>query len=313
MTNRRQLLLSATAFAASSLFDSPLFAQGASTVTFNYRGVTVDTTAAQSAPNLKAVEASLKHQIDIAIDCGAAPKIIAFFKSQQVFIKPGQGDGGGRFSSKVKGVSVDIAVDAPEKPVVLHEMLHAYHWWVLPDGFQNADVERFYERARDGQFYPPDAYVLKNVQEFFAVTASSISGAMSTARRTTARRCRIISRSITSGWAISSGWRRVRDWGVRPNLIPSVVPANAGTHTAESFRETRLVDTLLNNVSLWLWIPGRARAARLPGTTAIIDIAHALSFPRHDLPEFCKVRIPPKTEGAGKAGATVAPAASCAV
>src|SRR5262245_30075412 len=82
VTNRRQLLLSAAAFAASSLFDSPLFAQGASPVTFAYRGVTVDTTAAQSAPNLRAVEASLKHQIDIAIDCGAAPKIIAFFKSQ---------------------------------------------------------------------------------------------------------------------------------------------------------------------------------------------------------------------------------------
>ncbi len=43
---------------------------------------------------------------------------------------------------------------------------------VLPDGFGNADVEQFYERARDSGFYPPDAYVLKNVQEFFAVTAS---------------------------------------------------------------------------------------------------------------------------------------------
>ena len=51
-------------------------------------------------------------------------------------------------------------------------MLHAYHWWVLPDGFKNAEVEQFYERARDGAFYPPDAYVLKNVQEFFAVTGS---------------------------------------------------------------------------------------------------------------------------------------------
>ena len=172
VTNRRQLVLSATAFAATSLFDVPLFAQGASAVTFSYRGVTVDTTAAQSAANLKAVQDSLKHQIDIALDCGAAPKIIAFFKNQEIFVKPGQGDGGGRFSSKVKGVSVDIAVDAPEKPVVLHEMLHAYHWWVLPGGFGNADVEQFYERARDGAFYPPDAYVLKNVQEFFAVTAS---------------------------------------------------------------------------------------------------------------------------------------------
>jgi len=169
--HRRHLFISVAAAATTSLFDHPfLLAQGAST--FTYRGFTVDTSGAQSAPNLKAVEASLKHQIDIAADCGATPKIIDFFKSQQIFVRPGQGDGGGRFSSKVKGVSVDVAVDAPEKPVVLHEMLHAYHWWVLPDGFRNADVERFYERARDGGFYPANAYVLKNVQEFFAVTAS---------------------------------------------------------------------------------------------------------------------------------------------
>ena len=105
MANRRQFLLSTASFAATSLFDVPLFAQGASAVTFSYRGVTVDTTAAQSAPNLKAVQDSLRHQIDIAVDCGAAPRIIAFFKSQEVFVKPGQGDGGGRFFFEVKGVS----------------------------------------------------------------------------------------------------------------------------------------------------------------------------------------------------------------
>jgi hypothetical protein len=168
--HRRHLLVSAATVAASSVFTRAGLAQDAST--FGYRGFTVDTTEAQSAPDLKDVEKSLKHQIDITADCGAAPKIIDFFKSQTILVKPGQGDGGGRFSSRVKGVSVDIAVDAPEKPVVLHEMLHAYHWWVMPDGFKNAEIEQFYERARDGAFYPPDSYVLKNVQEFFAVTAS---------------------------------------------------------------------------------------------------------------------------------------------
>jgi len=168
--HRRHLLVSAATAATASLFGRVALAQDAST--FAYRGFTVDVTAAQSAPNLNDVEKSLKHQIDITADCGTTPKVMDFFKSQTIFVKPGQGDGGGRFSSKVKGVAVDVAVQAPEKPVVLHEMLHAYHWWVLPDGFKNAKVEQFYERARDGGFYPPDAYVLKNVQEFFAVTAS---------------------------------------------------------------------------------------------------------------------------------------------
>ena len=196
--DRRRVLLSAAAVAAMPLLDAPVLAQSGGGATFAYRGFTVDMSAAQDAPNLRAVEASLRHQIDIVADCGAEPRIFDFFKSQEIFVKPGQGDGGGRFSANSKGVSVDVAVDAPEKPVVLHELLHAYHWRVLPEGFRDPDVLRFYGRAKEGEFYPVDSYVLKNVQEFFAVTASPISGATSTVRRITVKRCARSSRSSPS-------------------------------------------------------------------------------------------------------------------
>jgi hypothetical protein len=168
--HRRQFLVSAAVIAGASLPAAAVFAQGA--VTFAYRGFTVDMSAAQGAPNLAAIEISLKHQLDIVADCGANPKILDFFKSQEIFLKPGQGDGGGHFSSNSKGVTLDVAVDPPQKPVVLHELLHAYHWRVLPGAFRNPDILRFYQRARQGEFYPADSYVLKNPQEFFAVTAS---------------------------------------------------------------------------------------------------------------------------------------------
>ncbi|WP_079538072.1 hypothetical protein [Bradyrhizobium lablabi] len=118
------------------------------------------------------IEASLRHQIDIVADCGVSPTILSFFKSQEVVIKPGQGDGGGHFSKDSKGVTIDAAVQAPEKPVLLHELLHAYHFRVLPGALQNPDLVMFYNNARDGGLYPADAHVLKNVQEFFAVTGS---------------------------------------------------------------------------------------------------------------------------------------------
>lgn len=111
---RRHLFVSAAAMVASSVFDRAARAQAPAT--FAYRGFTVDTTEAQSAPNLSDVEKSLKHQIDITADCGATPKIIDFFESQTIFVKPGQGDGGGRFSSKVKGVAVDVAIQGPRSP-----------------------------------------------------------------------------------------------------------------------------------------------------------------------------------------------------
>ena len=170
--HRRQILIAAAAIAAIALGHRSALGQGSGRGTFTYRGFAVDTSAATGVPDVRALEASLKHQIDIVADSGVSPAIMSFFKSQQIVVKPGQGDGGGHFSANSKGVTVDATVQAPEKPVILHELLHAYHFRVLPGALQNPDLLRFYNNAKEGEFYPPDSYVLKNVQEFFAVTAS---------------------------------------------------------------------------------------------------------------------------------------------
>jgi hypothetical protein len=166
---RRRLLL---AFMALGLMARRAALAESSSTSFLYRGFTVDLSEAKGAANLEAIEKSLKHQIDIVADCGAKAEILAFFRSQPIFVRPGAGDGGGRFTTARPGVSVDVATAAPEKPVVLHELLHAYHYRVLPQGHDNPDLMTFYQRAKNGNFYPSDAYLLKNVQEFFAVTAS---------------------------------------------------------------------------------------------------------------------------------------------
>jgi hypothetical protein len=168
-TRRKLLLISAGLVLVSPLAS---LADSLNGPTLSYRGFTVDLSEAKDAPNLKDIEASLNHQIDIVAECGAKPEILDFFRNQVIFVRPGMGDGGGHFAAGSTGVSVDVAVDAPEKPVVLHELLHAYHYRVLPQGHDNPEILTFYERARNGDFYPPDSYVLKNVQEFFAVTGS---------------------------------------------------------------------------------------------------------------------------------------------
>ena len=165
--DRRRLVL-----AGAAVLLCTRSAPAQSGATFSYRGIAVDTSAAQGQANLNEVVTSLKHQIDIVVECGAKPEIMAFFKSQPVSVKPGQGDGGGHFTSKVEGVTVDAAVVPPEKPVLLHELLHAYHFRVLPGAMQNPDLLRFYGIAKQNELYPPESYVLKNVQEFFAVTGS---------------------------------------------------------------------------------------------------------------------------------------------
>jgi hypothetical protein len=100
-------LFTTAATALASAFGAAAIAQGSNRDgKFSYRGFTVDMSGAGDPPNPAAVEASLKHQIDIVADCGVSPTV------------------------------------------------------------------RFYNNATAGGLYPQGSCVLKNVQEFFAVTGS---------------------------------------------------------------------------------------------------------------------------------------------
>ena len=140
-----------------------------------YRGFTVDVSTFQYDPNFVAIENSLKHQIDIAADCGAESKIIDFFRGRRISLRIISGDEPGQWGPE-RGIEIDATPQSPEKPILLHELLHAFHALALPGGFQNPDILKYYSNAVRGQLYPPanqgDKYVLKNALEFFAVTGS---------------------------------------------------------------------------------------------------------------------------------------------
>jgi len=154
------LILVAPAFGASNVVNGVL----------TYRGFTVDMSLVDKAPNRDAIEASLKKQIDTVADCGAKPEIMAFWRKQKISLEFGSKDGGG--NAGPAGIHIDAAPQPPEKPILLHELLHALHGRYMPNGANNADIERFYNRAVEMQAYPKGEYVLKNKAEFFAVTAS---------------------------------------------------------------------------------------------------------------------------------------------
>jgi hypothetical protein len=140
-----------------------------------YRGFAVDATEVRGVPRYNAIMTSIVHQIDIVADCGAKPEILQFFRSQTVFVKhapPGGGSGGGHFNSNSPGITLSDTVAEPQKPILLHELLHAYHFRVMPGAFRNSEVLTYFNRAHNIGAYQADAYVLKNAQEFFAVTAS---------------------------------------------------------------------------------------------------------------------------------------------
>ncbi len=151
---------------------APAVAPSASTIVngeLRYRGFVMDVSAVAKTPNFAAIKTSLEKQIDIVADCGAKPEIVAFLRRQRMTLVPGIGDG--RYS-RAKGVEIGAQVHPAERPIVLHELLHALHDLYMKDGVNNADIERFYSIAANGKFYPDGSYVLKNRNEFFAVTGS---------------------------------------------------------------------------------------------------------------------------------------------
>lgn len=59
-----------------------------------------------------------------------------------------------------------------ERPALLHELLHAYHDHILPNGFASPAALSWFKQTADKQLYPADQYLMTNEKEFFAVTAS---------------------------------------------------------------------------------------------------------------------------------------------
>jgi len=59
-----------------------------------------------------------------------------------------------------------------EDPIVLHELLHAYHAKLMPNGYDNKGIKGFFGYAKAKSLLPKETYALKNDREFFAVTAS---------------------------------------------------------------------------------------------------------------------------------------------
>ena len=57
-------------------------------------------------------------------------------------------------------------------PVLIHELAHAVHYQLLPQGAKNAKIIELYEAAKQSGRYPTDSYALRNEREFWAVMST---------------------------------------------------------------------------------------------------------------------------------------------
>ena len=146
----------------------------ASSRVFNFKGVGVDISAIQSLPDLETILASLRRQIDIVDAAVTDPAQKAFLMSVPLVMaaSPGAAPDSAAYSGATRGVVLQSLSYGTEKPVILHELMHAYHDQKVPDGFRNAEIQKLYDQARTGGQFPANSYMLSRVGEYFAMVAS---------------------------------------------------------------------------------------------------------------------------------------------
>jgi len=143
-----------------------------------YRGFTINNSAVHKLAGLEAVLAATREQIDIVHAVGLPAEILAFVESVEFELVPA-----GTFKSPTPGiytgkgtrtVQVSAAIaTVGHKPVLLHELMHAYHDQRIEHGFGNPAILGYYAKARSVPGYAAKSHMMSNEKEFFACAATA--------------------------------------------------------------------------------------------------------------------------------------------
>ena len=139
---------------------------------FDYHGFKVNFEQIKDLPQKDLAIKAVKRQIEIVEKVKLSEDNVNFFKTIPIVMIPDASGTPGIYSGIKRTVFLkDRDLDAA-RPILLHEFLHAYHNLKVAGGFQNAQIQSFYEKAKN--VYPNfnNTYFLSNAKEFFAVTAS---------------------------------------------------------------------------------------------------------------------------------------------
>lgn len=119
--------------------------------------------------------ASLEEQLRIVESVGLPPAILASMKKTAIVVDPDLTGNPGIFAVRngTGAVYIRPIVFSADKPILLHELLHAYHFTTL--GLDRPEIRQEFQRVQGADLFPArfrSAHFLKNPKEFFAVTAT---------------------------------------------------------------------------------------------------------------------------------------------
>jgi hypothetical protein len=138
----------------------------------DYHGFRIDESRAQLSPD---EQASLFRQLDIIEAAALPPAVLDAMKQTPVIVDPELRGNPGIFAVRngVPSVYVRPLDFPPNKPILLHEFLHAYHFGVIH--LDRAEVQEEFQLTKRSSLFPArfqSSHFLENAKEFFAVTGT---------------------------------------------------------------------------------------------------------------------------------------------
>jgi hypothetical protein len=146
----------------------------AETPPWTYRGFIVSQAGEKTDESLRHAVAA---QIDIVLAVGLKRETIQFFQSVPLVLVPA-----GSIARETPGLYITEAgvvklttriVSAGHKPVLLHELIHAYHHQMMPGGFRNQQVLELYQNAKSNGTFNLKSHMMQNPSEFFACSGTT--------------------------------------------------------------------------------------------------------------------------------------------
>lgn len=143
-----------------------------------YRGFTIDESRVRNLPNLEEIRTATREQIDIVCAVGLPANVLKFFQGVPFVFLPADAvpsRSPGLYSAQDRSVKVTARIlTIGRRPVLLHELLHAYHDQKLPQGFKNAAILRYFKEANGlANGFAAKSHMMRNPNEFFACAATT--------------------------------------------------------------------------------------------------------------------------------------------
>ena len=142
-----------------------------------YRGFTIVDSGNIPASERIAIYRSIEEQIDIVCSVGVPAAFFNFLQTVPIKLVPA-GDAtqksiGCYRHSELSVIILSSIAAAPRKPILLHELMHAFHDQKLEGGFRNSVIRGFFSQAQSGLLFESKSHMMRNAGEFFACASTT--------------------------------------------------------------------------------------------------------------------------------------------